>query len=57
MKVRILGYHPDNETELTNDELPWAQVLLSPQCGSGKQIVVRSLRILVIMFWIFSRWR
>ena len=36
IKVRILGYHPDDDIELKNDELPWAQVLMSPESGSGK---------------------
>jgi hypothetical protein len=34
-KVRILGYHPYDVDELPNEELPWAQVLLSPSDGSG----------------------
>lgn len=34
-KVRILGYHPYSEVELPNDDLPWAQVLLSTTSGSG----------------------
>ena len=33
-RVRILGYHPDDEIELKNEELPWAQVLVSPEAGS-----------------------
>jgi len=45
VKVRIYGYHPPNETELKNEDLPWAQVLLSPQGGSGKANRARSLRI------------
>ena len=45
VKVRIYGYHPPNETELKNVDLPWAQVLLSPQGGSGKANRARSLRI------------
>jgi len=45
VKVRIYGYHPPNETELSNEDLPWAQVLLSPQGGSGKANRARSLRI------------
>ena len=36
LKVRILGYHPDNDVELTNEQLPWAHVLLSPESGSGR---------------------
>jgi len=34
-KVRIMGYHPYNEGELSNEDLPWAQVLLSNTDGSG----------------------
>lgn len=35
LKVRILGYHPVNESELSNDDLPWAQVMLPTTSGSG----------------------
>jgi hypothetical protein len=34
-KVRIMGYHPNDETELPNDDLPWAQCLLSTTDGTG----------------------
>lgn len=34
-KVRILGYHPFDDQELDNDDLPWAQVLLPTTSGSG----------------------
>jgi hypothetical protein len=34
-KVRILGYDSPNVSELSNDNLRWAQVLLSPTDGSG----------------------
>jgi hypothetical protein len=34
-KVRILGYHPYNTTELSNEDLPWAQILLPTTSGSG----------------------
>ena len=34
-KVRILGYHPYDDCELPNEELPWAQILLSTTDGSG----------------------
>lgn len=34
-KVRILGYHPYSTAELSNDDLPWAQVLMPPTSGSG----------------------
>lgn len=35
MKVRIMGYHPADETELPNEDLPWAQVLLPTTAGTG----------------------
>ena len=34
-KVRIFGYHPYNTTDLSNNDLPWAQVLLPATSGSG----------------------
>lgn len=34
-KVRIFGYHPYNTVDLSNDDLPWAQVLLPTTSGSG----------------------
>jgi len=34
-KVRILGYHPYSTTELPNEDLPWAQVLMPTTSGSG----------------------
>jgi len=34
-KVRIMGYHPDNETDLKNEDLPWAGVLMPTTTGSG----------------------
>ena len=45
VKVRIMGYHPQNTVELKDEELPWAQVLLSPQAGSGKANRAKSLRL------------
>lgn len=35
VKVRILGYHPEDEELLPNKDLPWAQVLLSTSDGTG----------------------
>ena len=35
VKVRILGYHPLDPSELSDDELPWAQVMLPTTAGSG----------------------
>jgi len=34
-KVRIFGYHPYSESDLPNDDLPWAQVLIPTTAGSG----------------------
>ena len=34
-KVRILGYHPLDISELSNDDLPWAQVMFPTTTGSG----------------------
>jgi len=34
-KVRIMGYHPYSTAELKDEDLPWANVLLSPTDGSG----------------------
>jgi hypothetical protein len=34
-KVRIVGYHPYNEVELPNEDLPWAHVMLPTTAGSG----------------------
>ena len=45
MKVRIYGYHPADATELKDEDLPYAQVLLSSQGGSGKANRARSIRI------------
>lgn len=34
-KVRILGYHPYSEAELSNEDLPWAQCLVPTTSGTG----------------------
>ena len=34
-KVRIMGYHPYDLTELPDNDLPWAQCLLSTTSGTG----------------------
>jgi hypothetical protein len=44
-KVRIMGYHPTNESDLSNDDLPWAQVLLSTTSGSGAGNNATNLKI------------
>lgn len=35
-KVRIMGYHPYNTAELSNEDLPWALVMQGVSDGSGK---------------------
>ena len=35
-KVRILGYHPSNVDDLSDDQLPWASVMLPVTAGSGQ---------------------
>ena len=35
VKVRIVGYHPWDDT-LSEDDLPWAQVMMDPVTGSGQ---------------------
>ena len=48
LKVRCIGWHTDDKTPgqgIPTEDLPWAQVLLSPQGGSGKANRARSLRI------------
>jgi cell division septation protein DedD len=44
-KVRILGYHPYSEVDLPDEDLPWAQVLLSPTDGSGAANRSKSVRL------------
>jgi phosphatidylglycerophosphatase A len=44
-KVRIMGYHPSNEADLSNDDLPWAQVLLSATDGSGAGNYATSIKV------------
>lgn len=34
-RVRILGYHTDNSLELSDDDLPWASVILPVTSGGG----------------------
>ena len=36
VKVRIIGYHPDSSSILSDDELPWAHVLVPLNFGSGE---------------------
>jgi hypothetical protein len=34
-KVRIMGYHPHDLTELPDKDLPWAQCMLPTTTGTG----------------------
>ena len=34
-KVRIIGYHPFDESIMSEDELPWAHVMVDPNSGAG----------------------
>ena len=44
-KVRILGYHPDNYSELSDEDLPWAGVMMPTTAGSGGGGFSQSARI------------
>ena len=44
-KVRIMGYHPYNTTELPNEDLPWAQCLLPTTSGTGAGNQATSVKI------------
>tara|TARA_Y100000766_G_scaffold280588_1_gene290668 strand:- start:57 stop:2333 length:2277 start_codon:yes stop_codon:yes gene_type:complete len=45
MRVRIMGYHPQNPIELPDKELPWAQVLIPTTAGTGGGGMSRSIRL------------
>ena len=34
-KVRIIGYHPFDEAILSEQDLPWAHVMVDPNSGAG----------------------
>lgn len=44
-KVRILGYHPFDDKQLSNEDLPWAQVLLPTTSGSGAGNVATNTKL------------
>jgi hypothetical protein len=44
-KVRIMGYHPYDLTELPDEDLPWAQCLLPTTSGTGAGNNVTSVKI------------
>ena len=45
VKVRIMGYHPQNTTELSDDDLPWATVILPTNNGSGRSGFKKPIRV------------
>ena len=45
VKVRIMGYHPQNTTELSDDDLPWATVILPTNNGSGRAGFKKPIRV------------
>jgi len=44
-KVRILGYHPYNTSELSDEDLPWAGVLMPTTAGSGGAQFAQSAQV------------
>jgi hypothetical protein len=44
-KVRIMGYHPYNTVELPDEDLPWAQCLLSTTAGTGASNHVTTVKV------------
>ena len=45
IKVRIMGYHPGNQIELPDEELPWCQIMLGGTDGTGGANRSRTTRI------------
>ena len=45
VRVRIMGYHPQNTTELKDEDLPWATVILPTNNGSGKAGFKKPIRV------------
>ena len=45
VKVRIIGYHPWEETEMPENDLPWAEVMQDPQVGSGQGGIGESMSL------------
>jgi len=44
-KVRIMGYHPYDLTELPDEDLPWAQCLLPTTAGTGAANHVTTVKV------------
>jgi hypothetical protein len=45
VKVRIMGYHPHSEDDLSNEDLPWAQVLLPTTSGTGAANRAQNIKV------------
>ena len=45
VRVRIMGYHPQNTQELKDEDLPWATVILPTNNGSGKSGFKKPIRV------------
>ena len=45
VRVRIMGYHPQNTEELADEDLPWATVILPTNNGSGKAGIKKPIRV------------
>ena len=45
VRVRIMGYHPQNTEELADEDLPWATVILPTNNGSGKAGFKKPIRV------------
>ena len=54
VKVRIMGYHPDNDVELKNEDLPWAHILKSPEGGLVEQVEVNLLKYYLVIMCLDS---
>ena len=54
VKVRIMGYHPDNEVELKNEDLPWAHILNHQRVVLVEQVEVNQLRFCLVTMFLDS---
>ena len=56
VRVRIMGYHPQNTSELKDEDLPWATVILPTNNGTGKAGFKKPIRVkagdIVIRFFL-----
>ena len=44
-KVRILGYHPFSKEDLSDEDLPYASVIIPPTAGTGGAQFAKSVRL------------